>query len=82
MLPKVFGDTRRREFLGRLRSDIRGWTAQGENVRASLAHSAKESVGIFLFTGPGIEMQAGHGAATRSGPIRPFIEHHLLLAGN
>jgi hypothetical protein len=82
MLPEVVRDPRGRKFLGRLRGHIRGWAAQRENVRASLARHSKESMAILFLARHRIEMQAGHGAIVPSGPIRPFIQNNLLLARN
>src|SRR5688500_7002633 len=82
MFPKIIRDPRRREFLGRLRSDTCRGTAERENARASLARRPQESVAVLLFAGRRIEMQARHCAVRRGRPIRPFIENHLLLAGD
>ena len=81
MFPKIVRDPRRREFLGRLRGDIRRWAAEWEKARASLFGRPQKSVAVFFFSGRRIEMQARHGAARRRRPIRPFIQNHLLLAG-
>ena len=82
MFPKIIRDPRRREFLGRLRGDTRRRAAERENMRAFLARGPQESVAVLFFARRRIEMQARHRTARRGRTIRPFVEHHLLLAGD
>lgn len=82
MLVKIIADPRGREFFGRLFGDFRGWAAEREKVRASLARRSQESVAALFFARGRIQVQSRHGAGIRTRSMRPFVENHLLLAGD